>query len=65
MSVWHNRISLTAAAADGANGVNQQWEQRTSTLWYIELQRFGCDDVTAVVYANRLNFLANGKNIFN
>ncbi|CAF2922203.1 unnamed protein product [Rotaria sp. Silwood2] len=64
MSVWYNRISATAAAIDGANGVNQQWEQGTSSAWYIELQRFGCDDMTAAVYANRLNLLANGENIF-
>ena len=65
MKVWYNRISATAAATDGANGVNQQWEQGTSAVWYIELQRFGCDDVTAAVYANRMNLLSNGENIFN
>jgi hypothetical protein len=65
MTVWYNRISPTAAAPDGANGVNQQWEQGTSPVWYIELQRFGCDDVTAAIYANRLNLLSNGENIFN
>ncbi|CAF1387257.1 unnamed protein product [Didymodactylos carnosus] len=65
MGVWYNRISATAAAADGANGVNQQWEQGTSTVWYIELQRFDCDDVTAAVYANRPSLLSNGENIFN
>jgi hypothetical protein len=65
MTVWYNRISATAAATDGANGVNQQWEQGTSTVWYIELQRFGCDDVTAAIYANRMSLLSNGENIFN
>ncbi|CAF3663733.1 unnamed protein product [Rotaria sp. Silwood1] len=65
MSVWYNRISPTAAAADGANGINQRWEENTSTVWYIELQRFGCDDVTAAIYANRSNLLSNGENIFN
>jgi hypothetical protein len=65
MTIWYKRISPTAAAADGANGVNQQWEEKNSTAWYIELQRFGCDDITAAVYANRSNLLSNGENIFN
>lgn len=65
MKVWYKRISPTAAAADGANGINQQWELKNSTAWFIELQRFGCDDITAAIYANRTNLLANGENIFN
>jgi hypothetical protein len=65
MSVWYKRISATAAAADGANGINEQWEKKNSTVWFIELQRFGGDDVTAAIYANRSNLLLNGENIFN
>lgn len=63
--VWYNRISGTAAAADGAIGVNQQWEIGNSTSWYIELQRFGCNDLTAGILANRTNLTLNGENIFN
>ena len=33
----------TAVASDGAVGVNADWEQRKSSLWYIELQRTGAD----------------------
>jgi len=63
--VWYNRISNTTAAADGAVSVNQQWEIGNSTAWFIEFQRFGCNDVTAAIYANRTGLLLNGENIFN
>lgn len=65
MKAWYNRIRPTAAAPDGANGVNEWWELGNSSVWFIELQRYGCDDITAAIYANRTNLLFNGENIFN
>ena len=63
--IWYNRISQTGAAADGAIDVNQQWEIGNSTSWYIELQRFGCNDLTAGIYADRSNLSLHGELIFN
>jgi PKD repeat protein len=37
---WSNS-SASGMAADGAWGVNAQWEQGTSKTWYIEEQRYG------------------------
>lgn len=67
MKVWYTRISATAAAPDGATDVNHRWEEKEKnvTEWFIELQRYGCDDVTAAIYANRTDLLSNGENIFN
>jgi len=65
MKAWYNRIHPTTVAPDGAHSVNYWWELGNSTSWFIELQRYGCDDVTAAVYANRTNLLLNGEKIFN
>ena len=64
MKVWYSRISPTTAAADGAIGVNYQWEVKNATQWYVEEQRYGCDDLTAAIYANRTNLWVNGEKIF-
>lgn len=65
MKSWYTRISPTSAASDEAISVNRQWEIGNSSSWFIELQRFGCDDITAAIYANRTNLLFNGETIFN
>lgn len=65
MKIWYTGKTATAAAPDGANGVNQKWEEKNATQWFIEEQRYGCDDVTAAIFANRTNFLSHGENIFN
>jgi hypothetical protein len=65
MNAWYKHISPTDAGPDGAVSVNEQWEKKNSTDWFIELQRYGCDDITAAIYANRSNLLANGEKIFN
>ena len=64
LNAWYKRISPTVAGPDGAISVNEQWEKKNSTDWFIELQRYGCDDITAAIYANRSNLLANGQKIF-
>ncbi len=65
MTIYYKRIAGTHVAADGANSVNRQWEEGNSTQWFIELQRYGCDDATAAIFANRTNLLLNGEKIFN
>ena len=65
MSAFYKKMSPTGAAPDGAISVNHQWEIKNATQWFIEEQRYGCDDISADIFANRSNLLENGEKIFN
>jgi hypothetical protein len=64
MSAFYKRMSPTGAAPDGAVSVNHQWEIKNATQWFIEEQRYGCDDISAAIFANRSNLLENGEKLF-
>ena len=61
---WSNSSS-SGMAADGAWGVNAQWEQGTSKTWYIEEQRYGEYLIINGLLHNNATSIAAGFKAFN
>ena len=61
---WDNP-NWSQMAADGAWGVNAQWEQGTSSVWYIEEQRYGQDLIIAGLLHDNTAAINAGFTAFN
>jgi len=59
------RRFLGGVAADGAVGVNAQWEQDASRPWFIEEQRYGADQVQMGLATGRHSLVDQGIRVLN
>jgi PKD repeat protein len=61
----YGHLTWTEMAADGANGVNVNWENGTSSSWYIEEQRTGEDLIIGGMITNNPSAVTAGFTMFN